>query len=141
MTADKSLSLDGVPVPLSPLVLGTMTFGDTVPEATAHEVIEAALAAGITGIDTANGYAKSATEGLISPLVKKHRDSIVLATKAGMPHADAGDDSPLSAAGLRASVEGYPASRRRLHRPLLPAPAGPGCKSRGNYGSRGAAAF
>lgn len=106
MTADKSLTIDGVRVPLSPLVLGTMTFGDTVPETVAHEVIEAALAAGITGIDTANGYAKSATEGLISPLVKKHRDQIVLATKAGMPHADAGDHSPLSAVGLRASVEG-----------------------------------
>ncbi|SDS24333.1 Predicted oxidoreductase [Brevibacterium sandarakinum] len=111
MTADKSLTIDGVRVPLSPLVLGTMTFGDTVPEAVAHEVIEAALSAGITGIDTANGYAKSATEGLISPVVKKHRDQIVLATKAGMPHADAGDHSPLSAAGLRASVEG---SLRRL---------------------------
>ena len=111
MTADESLTIDGVSVPLSPLVLGTMTFGDTVDESTAHEVIEAALAAGITGIDTANGYAKSATEGLISPLVKKHRDRIVLATKAGMPHADAGDHSPLSAAGLRASVEG---SLRRL---------------------------
>lgn len=111
MTADKNLTIDGVRVPLSPLVLGTMTFGDTVPEATAHEVIEAALAAGITGIDTANGYAKSATEGLIAPLVNKHRDDIVLATKAGMPHADVGDDSPLSATGLRASVEG---SLRRL---------------------------
>ncbi|GAA1855844.1 aldo/keto reductase [Brevibacterium marinum] len=111
MTADTSLTIDGVAVPLSPLVLGTMTFGDTVPEAVAHEVIEAALAAGITGIDTANGYAKSVTEGLISPVVKKHRDRLVLATKAGMPHADAGENSPLSAAGLRASVEG---SLRRL---------------------------
>jgi len=111
MTAEKNLSIDGVSVPLTPLVLGTMTFGDTVDERTAHEVIEAALAAGITGIDTANGYAKSTTEGLISRLVKKHRENIVLATKAGMPHADAGDHSPLSAAGLRASVEG---SLRRL---------------------------
>lgn len=111
MPADTNLSIDGVAVPLTPLVLGTMTFGDTVDEAAAHEVIEAAIAAGITGIDTANGYAKSVTESLISPLVKKHRESIVLATKAGMPHADAGDHSPLSAAGLRASVEG---SLRRL---------------------------
>ncbi|RBP61994.1 aryl-alcohol dehydrogenase-like predicted oxidoreductase [Brevibacterium sanguinis] len=111
MTADRNIDIDGVPVPLTPLVLGTMTFGDTVDEATAHEVIEAAIAAGITGIDTANGYAKSTTESLISPMVKKHRDTIVLATKAGMPHADAGENSPLSAAGLRASIEG---SLRRL---------------------------
>lgn len=111
MTTDSTITLDGVSVPLSRLVLGTMTFGDTVTEAAAHEVFEAAVAAGITGIDTANGYAKSTTESLISPLVKKHRDRIVLATKAGMPHADAGEHSPLSAAGLRASVEG---SLRRL---------------------------
>ncbi|MGC2942810.1 aldo/keto reductase [Brevibacterium sp. FAM 24638] len=111
MTTDSPIALDGVSVPLSPLVLGTMTFGDTVSESAAHEVFEAAIAAGITGIDTANGYAKSTTESLISPLVKKHRERIVLATKAGMPHADAGENSPLSAAGLRASVEG---SLRRL---------------------------
>jgi aryl-alcohol dehydrogenase-like predicted oxidoreductase len=111
LTTDSTIPLDGVSVPLSRLVLGTMTFGDTVSEASAHEVFEAAIASGITGIDTANGYAKSTTESLISPLVKKYRDRIVLATKAGMPHADAGENSPLSAAGLRASVEG---SLRRL---------------------------
>lgn len=111
MTTDSPIALDGVSVPLSPLVLGTMTFGDTVSESAAHEVFEAAIAAGITGIDTANGYAKSTTESLIAPLVKKHRERIVFATKAGMPHADAGENSPLSAVGLRASVEG---SLRRL---------------------------
>ncbi|WP_228282660.1 aldo/keto reductase [Brevibacterium atlanticum] len=111
MTTDSTIALDGVSVPLSRLVLGTMTFGDTVSETVAHEVFEAAIDAGITGIDTANGYAKSTTESLISPLVKKHREQIVLATKAGMPHDDAGEHSPLSAAGLRASVEG---SLRRL---------------------------
>jgi aryl-alcohol dehydrogenase-like predicted oxidoreductase len=111
LTTDSTISLDGVSVPLSRLVLGTMTFGDTVSETSAYEVFEAAIASGITGIDTANGYAKSTTESLISPLVNKYRDRIVLATKAGMPHADAGENSPLSAAGLRASVEG---SLRRL---------------------------
>lgn len=111
MTADTTLTIDGVDVPLGPLVLGTMTFGDTVDAATSAAVFEAALEAGITGIDTANGYAKGATEPLLAPLVAEHRDRIVLATKAGMPHPDAGEHSPLSRAGLRASVEG---SLRRL---------------------------
>ncbi|MEU2198573.1 aldo/keto reductase [Isoptericola sp. NPDC019482] len=111
MTVEKNVILDGVDVPLSPLVLGTMTFGDTVDAATAEEILEAALAAGITGIDTANGYAKGTTESLIAPWVARHRDEIVLATKAGMPHPDAGAHSPLSRAGLRAGVEG---SLRRL---------------------------
>lgn len=101
----------GVRIPMSRLVLGTMSFGDTADEAAFTEIFEAALAAGVNSVDTANGYAKGTTEGLIAPLVKKYRDQIVLATKAGMPHPDAGDNSPLSAKGLRASVEG---SLRRL---------------------------
>ena len=101
----------GVRIPMSRLVLGTMSFGDTADEAAFTEIFEAALEAGVNSVDTANGYAKGTTEGLIAPLVKKYRDQIVLATKAGMPHPDAGDNSPLSPAGLRASVEG---SLRRL---------------------------
>lgn len=101
----------GTRIPMSRLVLGTMSFGDTADESAFTAMFETALAAGINAVDTANGYAKGTTEGLIAPLVKKHRDEIVIATKAGMPHPDAGENSPLSAAGLRASVEG---SLRRL---------------------------
>jgi len=111
MPAVQPLALTGVDRPLSPLVLGTMTFGDTVNASTTAEVFEAALAAGITAIDTANGYAKGTTETLIGPLVQRHREEIVLATKAGIPHPDAEGHAPLSAQGLRTSVEG---SLRRL---------------------------
>lgn len=105
------LSVPGAPVPMSRLVLGTMTFGDTVDAAGAVAMIDAALDAGITGLDTANGYAGGATETILGPLLATRRDRVVLATKAGMPHPDAGDHAPLSAAGLRASLEG---SLRRL---------------------------
>lgn len=101
----------GLRIPMSRLVLGTMSFGDTAGEAAFTEMFETALAAGVNSVDTANGYARGATEELIAPLVQRHRDEIILATKAGMPHPDAGDHAPLSAAGLRASVEG---SLRRL---------------------------
>lgn len=105
------IRIPGTPVPLTPAVLGTMNMGDTTDAATSERLFEAALDAGITGIDCANGYARGTTEALIAPWVKRHRDRIVLATKAGMPHADAGEDPPLSPRALRSSVEG---SLRRL---------------------------
>jgi aryl-alcohol dehydrogenase-like predicted oxidoreductase len=109
--APAPLTLPGASVPLSRLVLGTMTFGDTVDAAGAAAMIDAALDAGITGLDTANGYAGGATEQILGPLLAARRGRVVLATKAGIPHPDAGEHAPLSAAGLRASLEG---SLRRL---------------------------
>lgn len=91
---------------LGPLVLGTMTFGDTVDVDGAAAMLDTALDAGITHIDTANGYAGGESERMLARLLRGRRDQVTLATKAGMPHPDAGDHPPLSAAGLRASVEG-----------------------------------
>jgi aryl-alcohol dehydrogenase-like predicted oxidoreductase len=99
------------PLELPKLVLGTMTFGDTVDISGAGSMLDAALGAGITHIDTANGYAGGESERMLSKLLHGRRDSVTLATKAGMPHPDAGDNNPLSAQGLRASIEG---SLRRL---------------------------
>jgi aryl-alcohol dehydrogenase-like predicted oxidoreductase len=91
---------------LGPLVLGTMTFGDTVDADGAAAMLDAALEAGITHIDTANAYTGGESERVLARLLRGRRDRVTLATKAGMPHPDAGDNSPLSAAGLRASVQG-----------------------------------
>jgi aryl-alcohol dehydrogenase-like predicted oxidoreductase len=110
-TSPGVLTVPGAPVPMSRLVLGTMTFGDTVDAAGAAAMLDAALDAGITGVDTANGYAGGETERILGPLLATRRDRVLLATKAGMPHPDAGDSAPLSAAGLRASLEG---SLRRM---------------------------
>jgi len=101
----------GLKLPISRLVLGTMTFGDTVDEATAGRMVDEALDAGITTIDTANAYVGGTTEEILSRLLKERRGDVILASKAGMPHPDHGQHSPLSAAGLRNSVEG---SLRRL---------------------------
>ncbi|GAA3846914.1 aldo/keto reductase [Streptomyces phyllanthi] len=100
------IDLPDIPVPLSRLVLGTMTFGDTVDRAGAAAMLDAALDAGITGVDTANGYAGGESERLLGELLVGRRDRIVLATKAGIPHPDQGDHPPLSPAGLRAALEG-----------------------------------
>jgi aryl-alcohol dehydrogenase-like predicted oxidoreductase len=108
----RSALLTGVDVPLSRLVLGTMTFGDTVDAAGAARLLDAALDAGVTGVDTANGYAAGESEKILGALLRRRRrDRIVLATKAGMPHPDHGDHAPLSAPGLRAGLDG---SLRRL---------------------------
>ncbi|MEV7681204.1 aldo/keto reductase [Streptomyces sp. NPDC088341] len=95
-----------LPVPLSRLVLGTMTFGDTVDRAGAAAMVDTALDAGITGIDTANGYAGGESERILAGLLPGRRDRVVLATKAGIPHPDQGGHAPLSAAGMRAALEG-----------------------------------
>ncbi len=83
-----------------------MTFGDTVDFDGAAAMLDAALDAGITHIDTANGYAGGDSERILAKLLDGRRDRVTVATKAGIPHPDAGDHSPLSPAGLRASVDG-----------------------------------
>ncbi|MFZ3561443.1 MULTISPECIES: aldo/keto reductase [unclassified Streptomyces] len=105
-TPAATVTLPGIPVPLSRLVLGTMTFGDTADRATAAEMLDTALEAGITGVDTANGYAGGESERILAELLPSRRDRIVLATKAGIPHPDQGEHAPLSPAGMRAALEG-----------------------------------
>ncbi len=106
-----TVHLHGLPRPLSRLVLGTMTFGDTVDVRDAAWMLDAALDSGITAVDTANVYAGGATEEILGGLLATRRERVTLATKAGMPHPDIGDQAPLSAGGLRAALEG---SLRRL---------------------------
>ncbi|MDT0267527.1 aldo/keto reductase [Streptomyces sp. DSM 44915] len=98
--------VDGLPLPLTRLALGTMTFGDTADESASAAMLDAALEAGVTVVDTANGYAGGESERIVGRLLAGRRDQVVLATKAGIPHPDAGAHSPLSPAGLRASVDG-----------------------------------
>jgi aryl-alcohol dehydrogenase-like predicted oxidoreductase len=96
----------GLRRPLSRLVLGTMNFGDTVDAQAAELMLDAALDAGITAVDTANAYAGGVTEAILGALLPGRRDRIVLATKAGMQHPDAGDNPLLSPAALRAGLDG-----------------------------------
>ncbi|MFI8597331.1 aldo/keto reductase [Rothia koreensis] len=107
----ETVRLNGIDTPMSTLVLGTMNFGDTVGHDGAAAMLEASLEAGINAVDTANGYAGGATESMLGELLAGRRENVVLATKAGMPHPDAGEHSPLSEQGLRRSLEG---SLRRL---------------------------
>jgi aryl-alcohol dehydrogenase-like predicted oxidoreductase len=105
-----SLQLSGIDRPLAPVVLGTMTFGDSVDERAAGQMVDDFLAAGGTGIDTANGYAGGRSESMLAELLRGRRDQVVLATKVGIPHPDADGAAPLSVEGIRRCVT------RSLHR-------------------------
>lgn len=97
---------------IAPLVLGTMTFGDTTDEKTAGEIIAGAIDSGITWIDTANAYAAGESETILGRALKG-RDRIVLATKVGQSHPEVGTESLLRPDLVRTAVEG---SLRRLQR-------------------------
>jgi len=84
----RTLGRTGVQV--SSLVLGAMNFGTigrtTQDEATA--IVDAALAAGINLIDTADWYSGGQSEEMVGTAIAGRRDDIVLATKAYMPMGD-----------------------------------------------------
>ena len=68
---------------VSPLCLGTMTFGDLTDEAAARRIVDAAFDAGVNFIDTADAYANGQSERIVGAAIKARRREWVLATKAG----------------------------------------------------------
>ena len=80
---------------VTPICLGTMTFGEQVNEATAHAILDRALERGLNFIDTAEMYAVppraetfNATEIIIGNWLAKNpaaRSQLVLATKVAGP--------------------------------------------------------
>src|SRR4051812_36151077 len=109
---------------VTPICLGTMTFGEQVDEPTAHAIMSRAVERGINFIDTAEMYAVparketyGATETIIGHWLQKNpglRQKIVLATKVagpsrGMPWVRAGE-------GLTAQdiIDSCDASLKRL---------------------------
>ena len=97
---------------IPPVILGTMTFGDTADEASATALVQAALDAGIAWFDTANSYSDGLSEEILGRILAG-RDDVSVATKVGQPQSLVGTDSLLSAAKIRTSVE---ASLTRLGR-------------------------
>lgn len=88
---------------VSPLCLGTMTFGWQADEEESHAILNTALEAGVSFIDTADAYPIGAegkraglTEEIIGRWLVDHRDEVILATKfyspVGPPHGTARRD-------------------------------------------------
>ncbi len=68
---------------VSTLCLGTMMFGDRTDAATAQKIIASAFEAGVNFIDTADVYAKGASEAIVGPAIAANRRRWILATKVG----------------------------------------------------------
>ncbi len=70
---------------ISPLVMGTMSFGGDADAATSEALFRRALDAGINTFDCANVYAKGRSEELLGRFTQGLRDELVLTTKAYFP--------------------------------------------------------
>lgn len=70
---------------VSPLCLGTMTFGGTTDEGEAGRIVARAAEAGVNFIDTADMYNAGRSEEIIGRAIGKRRGEWVLATKVGNP--------------------------------------------------------
>ncbi len=91
----KKVTLGQSPLQVTPICLGTMTFGEQVDEATSHAILDRALERGINFIDTAEMYSVptraetyGATETIIGNWFAKRpgaRQKLVLATKLAGP--------------------------------------------------------
>lgn len=114
---------------VSPICLGTMTFGEQVGESLAHSILDRALERGVDFLDTAEMYAVptraetyGATETILGNWFARNpsaRAKVVLASKVagpsrGMPWVRAG--AGLTAADIIASCE---ASLRRLRTDVI----------------------
>jgi aryl-alcohol dehydrogenase-like predicted oxidoreductase len=73
------------------LCLGAMNFGDPTDPAESARIIDTALDAGVTMIDTADVYSGGHSEQIVGAALAANgrRDDVVLATKVGMPRGKA----------------------------------------------------
>lgn len=114
----KKVQLGRTPLEVSPICLGTMTFGEQNTEADAHSQLDYALERGINFIDTAEMYpvmpraeSSGRTEAYIGTWLKKtgKRSEVVLATKVAGPNASMHwirkGKNNLDAANIRAAVD------------------------------------
>ncbi|MDI2129404.1 aldo/keto reductase [Yinghuangia seranimata] len=72
---------------VSSLGLGCNNFGMKIDQSAADAVVGAALDAGITLFDTADIYAKGASEEILGKALGPRRDQVVIASKFGAPMA------------------------------------------------------
>src|SRR6202795_5080781 len=68
-------------VEVSTICLGTMMFGDRTDAATAQRIVDSAFDAGVNFIDTADVYAKGASETIVGAAISSKRKRWILATK------------------------------------------------------------
>jgi aryl-alcohol dehydrogenase-like predicted oxidoreductase len=70
---------------VSPLALGTMTFGWGADQDAARAIFDAYVVRGGNFVDTANGYANGTAEEMVGEFAESRREELVIATKYSMP--------------------------------------------------------
>jgi aryl-alcohol dehydrogenase-like predicted oxidoreductase len=70
---------------VSPLALGTMTFGWGADRDEAQAIFDAFVGRGGNFVDTANGYANGTAEQMVGDFAHSRREQLVIATKYSMP--------------------------------------------------------
>ena len=107
-------ALPGTDLNVSPLCLGTMTFGTPVAEADAIQLTHWALEHGVNFLDTANMYegytrypgsAGGVGENILGRALKGRRGQAVVATKVGMKIGPADDDQGASRAHILREID------------------------------------
>ncbi|MBB5159407.1 aldo/keto reductase [Saccharopolyspora phatthalungensis] len=111
MTIELSRALGRTGVLVTPLTLGAMNFGRWQEEGESIRIIQAALDAGITSIDTADVYAQGRSEEIIGKAIKGRRDDVFLATKF---HGQIGDNPRHAGNSRRWILRAVEDSLRRL---------------------------
>ena len=105
---------------VSPICLGTMTFGTPVSESDAIRMVHGAIDLGVNFVDTANvyeGYSRylgspgGVAEQIVGKALKGRRDQVVLATKVGAPVGPGPQDRGLSSCHVLRELDN---SLRRL---------------------------
>lgn len=99
----RNLGASGLKV--SPLWLGTMMFGDQTDAAEAANILAATRDAGLNALDTADIYAKGASERMVGSLIKGDRSRWVVATKVANPMSDEPNDRGTSRRWMTHAVE------------------------------------
>src|SRR3954470_479329 len=108
------LSLPGTPLKVSPLCLGSVTFGNTITESESFALLDRFVAAGGNFIDTARIYSdwvpgeKHRSERIIGDWLaaRRNRAELVIATKGAHPLIETPDTPRTAAAELREDLEG-----------------------------------
>ncbi len=91
---------------------GWLTFGKSVEDETAHDILRAALDEGVNFIDVADIYARGESERVVGELLSDlKRSDLVISSKVFWPMSDNPNDKGLSRKHIMESVE---ASLRRL---------------------------
>jgi len=84
--------------------LGCNNVGRRLDVPAAHAVVDAAIDAGITLLDTADSYGAGRSEEILGEVLAGHRDQVLIATKFGHRSADMGYGAAAGAKGGRGYI-------------------------------------